>query len=299
MTTEDKTKMNGEDQDNQDSKAVTEETTAAETLEATSSAENTPVSTEAVKPDEKEEEAGPLMTTFYVEVARETIEQDFNEALVKYAAEIKLPGFRQGKIPLEVMRARFKDAITDEVVNKIVEKAIFEKIEKDKMKIISRPEVMKLDYEEGHDLKAEVRVEIFPPIVLPDFDTVEVEIPSAQLNFEPYDEQKQIEAILEGNRRQSPVVSREIQEGDYVMYDLQSKIMDSKKMTPRKNGHFHVVENEPSEVLDFYKDVLGKKIDETFTLTRTYPADYQKKAWAGKEIEHHIKISSIFEMDQT
>ncbi len=301
MTTEDKTKMKSEEQDNTDSKEVKEESPAVEKLAVEAIVDQNPTGTELQAAEDqgdevKGEEVNPLMTTFTVVVPKEKILQDLNEAMVKYAAEIKLPGFRQGKIPVDVMRTRFKDAITDEVVNKIVEKAIFEKIDNEKMKIISRPEVMKLNYEEGQDLQAEIRVEVFPPIPLPDFETIEVEIPATELKFEPYDEEKQLNAVLEGNRRQTPVVSREIKDGDYVTYDFQSKILDTKKMTPRKHAHFHVLENEPCEIIDFYKDMLGKKIDDTFTITRTYPEDYEKKIWAGKEIEHHIKISSLFEM---
>jgi trigger factor len=329
MTTEENTKMNTEEKDNKEEKEVKAEaatevieteppaetekkkktstkkaaagtkkkSTAAKKDKEVKEAVKGEESTEVVKEEKKDDAPdNPLSITFSVEVKKEEIAKDFDEALIKYANEIKLPGFRKGKIPVEVIRSRFKDAITGEVVDKIVETAVFQKIEKDKMKIITRPEILKVDYEDGKDLTADVQVEVFPTVVLPDFSSLEFEVPKDELKIDPFDEAKQIDAILEGNRRQVPVVSREIQDQDYAMYKLQSKILKTKKMTPKKSDHFMVDKNTPSEILDLYKEFVGKKIDDSFSFIRTYPEDYKKKVWAGKEIEHYITIESIFEM---
>jgi trigger factor len=307
MTTEDKTK----DKTNIETEEK-EAVNPAETAEVKDEAAKQPQKKktaktkkepESAKTDDKEteetEKAGeenPLVREFSVEVSKEDIEKDFNEALDKYSSEIKLPGFRKGKVPVEVVKSRFKDAVTEEVINKAVQDAVFAKIDKDKLKVISQPEVLKVDHEEGKDLKADVRVEVFPTITLPDFETLEAEVPAAELKQEPYDEAKQIDMVLEGNRRQSPVVSREIRDDDYVMYKFQSKILQTKRMTPRKSNSYTVKEQEQSEILDFYKEIAGKKLDEEFIIKRTYPEDYSKKPWAGKDVEHYIKIESIFEM---
>ena len=245
--------------------------------------------------EKKEEEKKDLWITFTLEVPNEEVEKDFNEALVKYAGEIKLPGFRKGKVPVEMIKSRYKEAVKDEVVNNVVEKALMEKIKKDKMKIISTPQVLNVDYRDGEDLKAEVRVEVFPTITLPDLESLEVEIPAAELEAEPYDEKKQIDAVLDANRRQVPVVSRAIKDDDYVMYKFQSKILQTKRMTPRKSAYFLVNEKEETEILDLYKEIVGKKAGDNLTVKRTYPGDYKKKPWAGNEIEHYIQIDSVFE----
>lgn len=255
----------------------------------TGDVENT---TEAA-PEEKKSE---LTVRFTVQVTNKKIEKEIEETTAKYASEIKMPGFRKGKVPLEVVKSRFKEAIEDEVINKLVEKAVFNRIEKDKLKIASQPQVDKLDYKEGKTLKADIVVEVFPTVELPDLAGIEVEIPSTELAYEPFDEAKQVDAVLEGNRRRMPVVAREIKDGDYVMIEYQSKVLQTKKMTPKKSTHYIVSETEEFDILDLYKDMPGKKTDDTFTIARTYPEDYKKKIWAGKEIEHYITVKSVFEM---
>jgi trigger factor len=194
------------------------------------------------------------------------------------------------------MRERFKDAIKDEVVEKALQKAVFDKIEKDKMKIASQPSIEKVDFEEGTDLKAEVSVEVFPTVELPELENIEVEIPAAELKIPEYDEQKQIDMLLDGNKKQAPVSGRGIIENDYVSLKYQAKLLQTKKMTPQKQTYFVVSEKEEFEIIDLYKDILGKNKDDHFTIVRTYPADHQKKLWAGKEIEFHITILSVMEM---
>jgi trigger factor len=249
---------------------------------------------EEVKPADEEKKEKDLLVKFSITVPHPKVEEEFNEALIKYAHEIKLPGFRQGKIPIEVIKSRYKEVIQDEVVGKVVEKVVFEKIETDKIKIISQPQVKNIDYKEGKDITADIEVEVFPTVELPYLETIEVKIPAAELKIEDYDEKKQIDLVLEAHKRQAPV-RRAIKEGDYVMLKTQAKILQTKRMTPRKSTHYLVNEKEPSEILDLAKELIGKNIDENLTFRRSYPEDYHKKPWAGKEIEHYITIESVFE----
>ena len=267
-------------------KAVKKEAKKAETGE------------EQVKPEdqEKKEEKKEkdLVVKFTITVPHPKVEEEFNEALLKYADEIKLPGFRQGKVPVEVIKNRYKDVIRDEVVEKAVEKAIVEKIETDKIKVISRPTVKNIDYQEGKDISADVEVEVLPPLELPYLETIEVKIPAAELKIEDYDEQEQIDQVLEAHKRQVPV-RRAIKEGDFVILKIQEKILQTKRMTPRKSIYYLVKEKESSEIHELAKEIMGKTAGDKLTFRRSYPADYQKKPWAGKEIEHYITIENVFE----
>lgn len=244
---------------------------------------------------EKETEASSSLR-FTIEVPWEDVEKEMDEAMAQYATDMKMPGFRKGKVPVDMLKSRYRGAIKDEVVNKIVEKAIYEKIESDKIRIAAPVDIEKLDIEEGKGVKAEVAVEVFPTIELPELETIEVEIPSAELKFEDYNEEKQIDAVLERNRRQVPVVSRGIKEDDMVTLKYQSKILQTKRMTPKKTARFSVNEKEEFEILDLYKELIGKKMNDSITLKRTYPGNYKKKPWAGKELEHYITIESVMEM---
>lgn len=257
---------------------------------------NAPVSQENLNTQETDAAASELRMTFSIEVPGAQVESDFNEALLKYANDVKLPGFRKGKIPLEVVKSRFKEAISDEVIHAIIEKTIWEKIDKEKIKIAATPGVKSIDYKEGQNLKAEIILELLPKIDIPDLETLEVEIPADELKQEVYDEAKQIDAILEGHRRQTPVISREIKTGDSVRLTFQTKFLKTKRMSPRENTFVNVDETEVFDIHDLHKELIGKRVDDKLTITRQYPMDYHKKKWAGQEVEHYITIDNVFEM---
>ncbi|MCP5049627.1 MAG: trigger factor [bacterium] len=262
-----------------------------------------PAKTEPPKAEPKAENnsgdnTDDLSVAFTIEIPRSEIDGNFEQALLNYIPKIEMPGFRKGKVPIEIVRSRFKESIIEEVVHEAIQKAVMEKIEKDNLKVISEPELLNVDYGDGKNVTAEVRVNVFPTVTLPDFDTLEVEIPASELELQPFEEEKQIDALLEGNRRQVPVVSREIRDGDQVMIKFQSKILRTKRMTPRKSVSFNVEKEGNSEILDLYQDIVGKKLEDEFTISRTYPDDYRKKPWAGEEVEHYLMIESIFEMQK-
>ncbi len=237
-----------------------------------------------------------LFVEFSIEIKKEEIEKSFNEALARYAADIKIPGFRKGKVPIEVVKSRYKDAITEEVKAKMVEEAVIDRIKKDKMNILSQPEVKNIDYKEGKDLKATVKVEVFPEVKLPDLEILEVEIPAKELEVEPFNEQETINRVLLANQRQVPVSKREIKDNDTVLLNYQSKILDTKRMSPKKNSYYRVVKEEPFEIIDLYDEMVGRKVKDKLMVKRIYPEDYKKKIWAGKEVEHYIEIENVFEM---
>ncbi len=252
-------------------------------------------SDERIEPEKEVVEKKDLVINFNIQVSREEIEKNFEETAQKYASEIKVPGFRRGKVPIDVVKNRFKEAIYIEVREKLINKHVYEKMEKEKLRIVSSPVVEKIDHEEGNDLRADIRVEIFPEVNLPDLETVELEIPAKDLKLKDYDEQEQIEAILKSRKKMMPVTDREIKENDFVHLTYQSKIIETRRMTPMKDVQFWVSKDEDFEILDLYNDLIGKKLKDKVTIRRKYAEDYKKKIWAGKEIEHYIEIKGIFE----
>ncbi|MCX6578857.1 MAG: trigger factor [Candidatus Aminicenantes bacterium] len=268
-----------------------------ETTETTAAVEAAKKSGTGTAPaPEAETQENQLIVEFTIEIKKEEIEKKFNETLDKYAAEIKLPGFRAGKAPMEVVRNRLKDAVSEEVVNQMLSEAVMEKINKEKMRVISKPIVKKLEHEEGKDLRAEMAMEVLPEIELPDLETLEIEIPVKDLEHEPFDEQKTIDRLLESHMRQVPVTDRGIKGNDMVMLKYQSKILATKRMDRIKSNYYLAMKKDAFEILDLYDEIVGKNIHDRLTVKRTYPADYQKKIWAGKEVEHYIEIEKIFEM---
>lgn len=245
--------------------------------------------------EEKKEAAEELVRYLDIEVKEAEIDKQIEEVARQYSGEVKLPGFRKGKVPVEIVKKRFKQAIADEALNKVVEHAVFERVKKDNLEIVSPPAIKELDYQEGSDLKAKVAVEVFPEVTLPEFDKLEVEIAKGELAPE-YDEEKQIDGVLNAHKRRVLVSDRDIQDEDIVKIKVQSQFVDNRRMTPRKESEFIMNKEGSHEISGLYDELLGKKAGDTIEFTRSYPEDHAKKPWAGKELKHMVEILSIFQM---
>ncbi len=247
------------------------------------------------KKSDKNPASDSLTKEFNVVIKRKEIDESFDLAAEKYSSEMKLDGFRKGRIPVDVVKSKYHEIIIDEVINKLIEEYTFKKIREDKIPIISSPVVKEFEFKEGEDLKAVVSVDLFPEVKIPDLDKVQVNIKKEILKTEDFDEESQIKMILENNKRKQIVKDRAAQNGDFVEFKVQSQFTDTKRMMPKKESFFEMREEPHEEIGDIYKDLLGKNQGTKFEIEKKYPTDYKKKKWAGKKIKHFIEIKSISE----
>ncbi len=253
-------------------------------------------SLKSVKTTKKtESNKNKMSQEFRIQIPRKEIEEKFEQAVKKYSSEMKIDGFRKGKIPLEVVKSKYRDLIMDEIVNKVIEDYTFKTIKKEKIRIISSPIVKDFDFKEGKDLKALVSVDLFPEVIIPDLSKITVSIKKEMIKSEKYDEKKQIDLILNNNKRKQIVKDRCIKDNDFVEFKIQSQFIDTKRMMPKQDSFFEVKNVKHNEFGDIYQDFLGKCKGEKFDLEKKYGKDFNKKKWAGKKIKHFIEIKNIFE----
>ncbi|HEX7502612.1 MAG TPA: trigger factor, partial [Acidobacteriota bacterium] len=241
-------------------------------------------------------EENPLIRRFQISMSREDIARETERLAEQYSQKMKMPGFRQGKVPVEVVKKVHKQALREEVIQQAVSKLAFARIEKDKIAIAGEPYVEKMDDREGEDFQADIAVETLPAVDLPDLESLRVEVPAATLKGEAFDEARQVDMVLEANKKSLPVADRAIAEGDLVLLLVQSSDHASKRKWPRQESYFMMNKENQAEIAGLYDELLGKKGGGTFTIERTYPADAAKKAWAGKKIAHQVEIKAVYEL---
>ncbi|MEN8154927.1 MAG: trigger factor [Acidobacteriota bacterium] len=260
---------------------------------------NTGSKEKQVKKSKKNEDAAPKSTSlskeFNIVIKRKEIDDSFDLAAEKYSSEMKLDGFRKGRIPVEVVKSKYREIIIDEVINKLIEEYTFKKIKEEKIPIISSPVVKEFEFKDGEDLKALVSVDLFPEVKIPELEKIQVNIKKELLKTEDFDEAHQIKMILENNKRKEIVKDRAAKPGDFVEFKVQSQFADTKRMMPKKDSFFEMKEEPHEEIGDLYNDIIGKTTGTSLEIERKYSADNKKKNWAGKKIKHFIEIKSISE----
>src|SRR5213082_3300373 len=105
-----------------------------------------------------------------VQVPVEAIREAEEKTARRYASSVRLPGFRPGKAPPQLIKKRFKDAIRQQVIETLVQEAFQEVLAREKLNVAAQPHIHDLKFEEGQPLSFELHLEVRPEIKL---DTVQ------------------------------------------------------------------------------------------------------------------------------
>ncbi len=234
----------------------------------------------------------PTVRELDLEISAETVKKEYEKVLRDYVARVKLPGFRKGYAPRDMVQRMFEAEIKEAVLDNLIPDNLRQELEALKVVPVNIPTVKSVDFSLDGGVKYQVSFEVWPEFDLPaDYLEKKVEKEKTKL------EETEVEAVLNRLRENAaeylPVAERGVQNGDYVVIEIQGRETTSKKFMPVEKvvvlaGH---QDNEPqlNEVLP------GLKPGEEKTFIVNYPPDYRQKKFAGKEIEYRLKVLEIKE----
>jgi trigger factor len=152
-----------------------------------------------------------------VSVPVETVKDAEDKAARRYASSVRLPGFRPGKAPPNMVRRKFAEAIRQEALEALVRDAYKEVVEKQDLKVASQPHVHDLKFEEGKPLTFEIHFEVRPTLELARTSGFRVTRRRAVVNDETV--RDQIESIRDQRAAWAPVEGKPMP-GDMVNVEI-------------------------------------------------------------------------------
>jgi trigger factor len=153
-----------------------------------------------------------------VEVPETALNPAIDAVYRRWAKEIKVPGFRKGKVPRPLIDARVgPGAVREEALRDALPEFYREALKSEELEAIAPPDIEVVEFEEGSPLVFEVTVDVRPDIELPDLSTIKVEAPSPEVTDEDIAEQLE---RLRDRFAELETVGRDARRGDYVLIDL-------------------------------------------------------------------------------
>ena len=219
------------------------------------------------------------------------INEKINERYLKIAATVKLPGFRPGKVPMNIIKQRYSASVLpevlDEMVNSTLKKAVVEK----KIQPSVQPKVDIKKFEEGSELVFNVSFQKMPDIKEIDLKKITVEKPVLEIKGKDID--KALMELADKHERFEPLkAKRNAKKGDLVLFDYDGKIND-KSFEGNKGVNETVVLGSNKYIPGYEEQMIGISIDEEKNINVTFPNDYRVKDIAGKEAIFSLKIKDI------
>jgi trigger factor len=171
------------------------------------------------------EETGEYSRLAKITVPAEEYFEKSDAALKELSKDVDIEGFREGKVPMKIMRKRFGDRVAPQIVEELVETKLREVLMDDDGEVlyIGEPNVTNVPSQGGGDLEFEIDYEVRPEVEIGDYKNLEIEKPKVEVDREEVDEQ--LEQLQEQYATLEPIELRDtVKEGDVVTIDYRSTV---------------------------------------------------------------------------
>jgi trigger factor len=223
------------------------------------------------------------------EIEPEVVQAEIAERAKNYARKVKIPGFRPGKVPAELIRQRFRAPIHEEVAETIVKRVLFEEIEGRGLRPLDAPEIKDLRITDDGPMTFRAEFEVLPLIDVPDYRGLEVKARAVQVGEADVD--REIENLRQSAARLDPVEGRPSAPGDVVVADLSWRSPAGGKLERDENALVEI--GAPEHHADLSAALTGVEPGATGSVTVTYAADHRNPSLAGQTVEYKYTVKAI------
>jgi trigger factor len=243
------------------------------------------------------EATGALERRITVEIPWNVYLTKEEDELKKYQQKAKIPGFRPGKAPLDMVKRSMPD-LRNNIVYDLMREHIWNAIDnhnktegKDKLALASAPHFQLPIIEEGKPLSLTAVFEVFPTIKLNTLTGVEVAKPTSTVGDKDIDETIN---KLRTQLREWVEVSRPAADGDRVELDFEGFVNDE-PFAGNAAKQFHLELGSKRMIPGFEEAIVGIKAGEERTIEVTFPAEYHATELAGKPAKFKIHAHKVEE----
>ena len=226
-----------------------------------------------------------------ISVPSAQFESQVENKLKEAAGQVRIKGFRPGKVPMREVRRRFAAGIRQEVSSELMQASFADAVRQEEVTPAGMPNIQDIVLEAGKDFEFTAEFEVFPEVELAEFSLISVERPVATVVESDID--TMIETLRE-QRKEFADVDRASQDGDQVNADFEG-FVDGEAFPGGKAEGSDIVLGSNSMIPGFEEGLLGCKAGAEKEIQVTFPAGYQAKELAGKEATFKIKVNKVAE----
>ncbi len=232
-----------------------------------------------------------LKTKLKVFVDKKTIKDRVGVRLNELSKTVSIKGFRPGKVPPNVLKIKFGQAVYGEVLEKVLKETSTKALEEKKIKVAGQPKLELKSYGDEKDLNYTLEVDELPSIKIQSLDSIKFN--DYEINVSENEIKKRIEEIAKNqNNFKDKEENAEAKEGDLVIFDYSGKI-ENKAFEGGEGKNTQIVLGKDLFIKGFDKQLIGCKKNQEREVTAILPENYPKKEFANKEANFNCKILNV------
>jgi len=238
-----------------------------------------------------ETHADNLKREYTVVIAAKDLGEKLEARLEQIGQEVRLPGFRPGKVPMPILKKRFSQSVMGEVVEQAVRDSSAQALTERGLRPAMQPKIEITSFEEGKDLEYKIAVELLPDIEVGDLSKIElerlkIEVPDAEVD-------EAMERLASAKRQSEPLETpRPAAKDDVLVIDFQGTV-DGEAL-PGMAGEDHHLELGSNRFVEGFEDqLIGAEAGEERSVTVRFPEQYVNDKLAGREAVFEVKIKEV------
>ena len=233
-----------------------------------------------------------LTRAYTLTIPAKDIDARVDGEIKRIAPTIRMPGFRPGKVPPNLIRKMHGEALMAEALNTTVQQSVDQLLTDKKLRPAMQPQVELDDgYESGKDAEVRVKLETLPDVPKPKLDGLKLERLTAEVDDQAVDAQMKQLAGSQA-RYDDAKKGHKAADGDQVIIDFVGKV-DGVAFDGGTGEAMAVVLGSGQLIPGFEKQMIGVKVGDEKQLNVTFPADYNADNLKGKTATFDIKVSAV------
>ncbi len=222
-------------------------------------------------------------------VPAERFESEVNKRLQRTAKQAKIPGFRPGKAPMNIIRQRYEEGVRQDVMGDLINSTFYEALTAEKINPAGAPSIEAKTFEKDKDFEYVATFEVYPEFEVAGLETIEVERLQAEVADSDVD--NMLDILRKQNTRFTDV-DRAAENGDQINIDFVGKI-DGEVFAGGSAEGVPLVLGSGNMIPGFEEPLIGCKAGDEKIITPTFPENYQNLDLAGKQAEFSVKINTV------
>lgn len=237
------------------------------------------------------EATSELSRKMTVTVSEEKISQQVNSKLQSLSGNVKIDGFRPGKVPQAVIKKRYGQQVREEVVSDLIQSSFYDAVRDEKLNPAGAPQIKANKIAEGEGLEYEATFEIIPEFVLMPLETLEVK------QFTSKVDESDIDRMVDRLRDQKKTwetVDRKSKSEDRIVITFEG-VHEGENFTNGKTEDFPVVIGSGQMIPGFEDKLIGLSAGDKTEFDIEFPKEYPSEKLAGNTAHFSVDVARVEE----
>ena len=233
-----------------------------------------------------------LKRAFMLTIPAKDIEARVDKEVKRIAPQVRMPGFRPGKVPPNLIRKMHGEALQQDALNTAVQESVQQLLQEQNVRPALQPQVaLKDDYKPGEDAEVEVRVEALPDVPEPQTSGLKLERLTVEVDDSAVDEQ--IKQLAGQSKRWTDAPKKHAAaKGDLAVIDFAGRVEG--ELFEGGSGEGMSIELGSGQLIPGFEDqLIGAKAGDKREVNVTFPEDYPSDKVKGKPATFEVTVTAV------